>query len=99
MTVIQNDITLAYTQSLEYAAPQGWFNVTIDFNHEGRGIVHLERSFDGVTWQALSTDHTGNIAEYSRSLNDSFYEPESGVKYRLNCDVLERGVIHYRFGP
>lgn len=99
MTVIAKDITAVNTFSDEYTAPQGWFNVTIDFNHEGRGRVHLERSFNGTTWQDLSVDHNGNIAEYSRNLNDSFYEPEAGVKYRLNCDRLESGAIHYRFGP
>lgn len=67
-----------------------YFNVSLDFNG-GTATVDLERSFDdGATWETRQS--------FSADTSTAIFEPETGVKYRLNCSAFTSGPVAYRIG-
>jgi hypothetical protein len=54
--------------------------------------VELQRSFDdGVTYQTVSRDSSGNAASFTAPADLVIDEPASGVKYRWNCTAYTSG--------
>lgn len=61
------------------------------------GTAQLERSFDlGVTWIPVSKDTSGAAAAYTAPATVLGFEPERGVRYRVNCTAYTSGTISYR---
>lgn len=75
---------------------QGLFNVLAT---GASGVVQLERSFDGgATWVACNLDAAGTPAAWTLAstapLNATWYEPEAGVLYRLNCTTYSAAITY-----
>lgn len=65
------------------------FNLTISGTFTGS--VTLERSFDaGSTWHTRHTD-TGSAHTYTAPVSLVVEEPETAVRYRLNCTAVNSG--------
>lgn len=73
----------------------GGFNLTIWGTFTG--TVGLQRSFDeGATWHNVARDVYGNATAFSAPVSIGVFEPENGVRYRLNCTAYSSGTIGYR---
>ncbi len=81
-------------------AIKGKFNLLMFGAATTVATVSLERSFDeGVTFTTV-TDKDGLLIEHvfasDVQLNASFEEPESNVRYRLNCTAFTSGTVTFR---
>lgn len=63
---------------------RGFFNLSL--SGFGSATVALERSFDaGATWKTVES--------FAADLEDTFFEAERGVLYRLRCSQHTAGTI------
>ena len=65
------------------------------------GSVQLEKSFDGgLTYILASLNNSGSMAQWNGSnpISGSFWEPERGVLYRMNCTAYtgNGNALNYR---
>lgn len=65
---------------------RGQFNLSL--TGFGTATVQVERSFDGSTWLVVDS--------FTADAQKVVTEPESGVKWRLNCTSHTTGTINYR---
>jgi hypothetical protein len=61
------------------------------------GTVYLARSTDGGTTFLPITAAGGGIYSFTALANESLYESQAGVLYRLICSAYTSGTINYRF--
>lgn len=69
----------------------GNFNVSVQFaNASQTGTIHLERSYDGTTFEVTDklSSNTSAVA----------LEPERGVTYQFSCQSISGGTITARIG-
>jgi hypothetical protein len=79
------------------------FNLTIyatGATTPGSGLaasVYLARSIDGGTTYLPMTAAGGGIYSFTSLANESLYESQTGVTYRLICTSYTSGTVNYRF--
>lgn len=73
--------------SPEVLASQREYNISL---WGGSGVVTIERSFDGITWNPIET--------FSESAERILDNVEVDTRYRFNCISLSSGPLNYRLG-
>lgn len=58
--------------------------------------IQVEASKDnGATWAPVSLDPYGTTATFTAPIRRWFFEPEDGVRYRVNCTAYTSGTVNY----
>ena len=81
--------TFSATGASASAARQDDFSISLE--GFGTATVQLQKSYDeGATWKVVKS--------YTADVEELAYEPEGGIKYRLECTAWTSGDIKYRIG-